>query len=105
MVRSTIVKSLDAERDLEELFDTIASDSGVQRAEAVLRRIERTLLNLADWPFIGRIRPELDGAPRAFSVWPWIVIYEPQPHERGIYVWRIVDGRRDLARLFRPPVR
>ncbi len=100
-----IIKSLDAERDLEELFDYIASDSGVQRAEAVLRRIERTLTNLADWPFIGRTRPDLDGSPRAFSVWPWIVFYEPQAKGAGIVVWRVVDGRRELPRLIRPPIR
>ena len=102
MTRPPIIKSLAAERDLEELFDYIASDSGVQRAEAVLRRIERTLTNLADWPFIGRVRPELDGSPRAFSVWPWIVFYEPQPKDKGIVVLRIVDGRRDLPRIVRP---
>lgn len=104
MPRSPIIKSLDAERDLEDLFDYIASDSGTQRAVAVLRRIDRTLKTLADWPFIGRVRPELDGEPRAFSVWPWIVIYEPQLQGRGIIVWRIVDGRRDLPRLVKPPL-
>jgi toxin ParE1/3/4 len=98
-----IICSLDAERDLSELFDYIAKDSGIQRAELVLRRIERTLEALADWPFIGRVRPELDGEPRSFSVWPWIVIYEPQATGRGIYVWRILDGRRNLPRVTRAP--
>jgi len=81
-----IVLSLAAERDLEELFDYIAGDSGVQRAELVLRRIEQTLINVADWPFIGRLRPELDGVPRSFSIWPWIAFYEPQPEGIGIFV-------------------
>jgi toxin ParE1/3/4 len=105
LAQPPILKSLDAERDLKDLFDYVAGDSGVQRAELVLRRIGDTLTNLATWPFIGRIRPELDGAPRAFSIWPWIVIYEPQPDGRGIIVWRIVDGRRDLPRLIRRPKR
>ena len=100
-----IVYSLDAERDLTELFDYIAQDSGVQRAELVLRRIERMLDTLAEWPFIGRVRPDLDGEPRSFSVWPWIVIYEPQPSGRGIYVWRVLDGRRDLPRVVCGPKR
>lgn len=95
------IYSLEAERDLTELFDDIAQDSGVQSAELVLRRIERTLDTLADWRFIGRVRPELDGEPRSFSIWPWIVIYEPQPTGRGIYVWRVLDGRRDLPRVVR----
>lgn len=104
MTRQLIVRSLDAEQDLVELFDYIASADGVQRAETVLRRIEQTLETLADWPFIGRVHPELDGAPRTFSVWPWVIVYEPQT-EKGIVIWRIVDGRRDLPNLVRPPAR
>jgi len=100
-----IIKSLEAERDLADLFYHIANDSGIQRAELILRRIEQTLETLADWPFIGRVRPELDGSPRAFSVWPWIVIYEPQEDAKGIVVWRILDGRRDLPALARKPRR
>jgi plasmid stabilization system protein ParE len=92
----SIVKSLQAERDLVALFDAIARDSGVERAEAILRRIEQTMTNLAAFPRIGRKRGDLDGAPRAFAIWPWLVIYEPIEDDRGILVWRIVDGRRDL---------
>jgi plasmid stabilization system protein ParE len=47
MAKAPIVKSLDAERDLAELFDYIALDSGVERAELILRRIDQTLGNLA----------------------------------------------------------
>jgi toxin ParE1/3/4 len=96
---SRIVLTLAAERDLDALFDYIANDSGPDRAEAVLTRIDDTLRNLALLPRIGRIRPDLDGAPRVFSVWPWIVIYEPLNADDGIVVWRVVDGRRDLPRL------
>jgi plasmid stabilization system protein ParE len=85
------------EHDLTDLFDYIAADSGVDRADAVLRRIGQTLESLAMFPRIGRVRDDLDGSPRAFSVWPWLVIYEPS--EDGIFVWRIIDGRRDIRRL------
>jgi plasmid stabilization system protein ParE len=88
-----IVKSLDADRDLDALFDYIACDSGVDRAEAILRRIDETLFNLAVMPRIGRIRHDLEGAPRVFSVWPWLILYEPLTAGTGI-----VDGRRDLTK-------
>jgi toxin ParE1/3/4 len=100
-----IAKSLDAERDLSDLFDYIARESGVDRAEMILRRIEQSLNILAELPLIGRVHRELDGAPRTFSIWPWIVIYEPEPSGNGILVWRIIDGRRDLPKLVRPPKR
>jgi toxin ParE1/3/4 len=98
LAASRIVLSRTAERDLNALFDYIARDSGVDRAEAVLRRIEATLANLAAMPRIGRVRPDLDGAPRAFSTWPWLVLYEPLGVRTGIVVWRVIDGRRDLTR-------
>jgi plasmid stabilization system protein ParE len=96
MARPSIVLSRDAESDLDALFEWIAIDSGVDRAEAILRRIDETLHLLADLPRIGRIRHDLDGAPRTFSVWPWVIVYEPS--STGIIVWRIIDGRRGLPR-------
>jgi plasmid stabilization system protein ParE len=101
MPQQRIVLSLDAELDLDLLFDWIARDSGVERAEAILRRIDETLDLIADMPRIGRVRYDLDGVPRTFSVWPWIIVYEPQSTGRGIVVWRVIDGRRDLPRHIR----
>ncbi|HEY1751896.1 MAG TPA: type II toxin-antitoxin system RelE/ParE family toxin [Caulobacteraceae bacterium] len=105
MTDQRIVLSLDAEADLTELFDWIATDSGIARAESILRRIEDVLDLIADTPLIGRVRTDLDGAPRSFAVWPWIVIYEPLADASGIVVWRVIDGRRDLPRHERPPRR
>jgi plasmid stabilization system protein ParE len=83
MPKHSVIKSLDAERDLTDLFDYIAADSGLDRAEAVLRRIDETLSLLSRMPRVGRVRTELDGSPRVFAVWPWLVIYGPQPDGRG----------------------
>jgi plasmid stabilization system protein ParE len=73
---SPIIRSLLAERDLVELFDYIAVDASEDRAEAVLRRIDQTLETLAFMPRIGRVRGDLVGSPRSFSIWPWLIIYE-----------------------------
>jgi plasmid stabilization system protein ParE len=81
-----IAKSFEAERDLSNLFNYIANESGVDRAEMVLRRIEQSLKVLAELPLIGRVHNELDGSPRTFSIWPWIVIYEPDATDKGILV-------------------
>lgn len=86
MVRPLVIRSLAAERDLSELFDYIAQDSGVERAELVLRRLDEAISNLAASPLIGRVHPELDGSPRVFALWPWLIAYEPRPTGRGIYV-------------------
>ena len=98
-----IVRTLDADRDLDSLFDWIARDSGLVRAEAVIRRIDDTISHIAAMPGVGRVRKDLDGAPRVFSVWPWLVIYEPLPGGAGIVVWRVLDGRRDLPNTVKRP--
>lgn len=89
-----IVLSLLAESDLAALFESIAGDSGTDRAEVVLHRLEDTLQNLASWPLIGRIRRDIDHASRVFAIWPWLVIYEP--HQDGILVLRVLDTRLDV---------
>jgi toxin ParE1/3/4 len=91
--------SVDAGQDLAELFRHIAKEDGVDRAEAILRRIEQVLDTLAAWPLIGRVRTELHGAPRIFSVWPWLIIYELRS-DGGIIVWRVLDSRRDIPALW-----
>jgi plasmid stabilization system protein ParE len=92
-----VFKSLAAEQDLADLFDYIAFEAGLDRAEMILRRIDQTLQILSDWPLIGRVRSDLDGEPRTFSVWPWLIIYEPREDGEGILVWRILDGRRNVS--------
>ena len=64
MAAGRLVISCQAGRDLDDLFDYIAADASVDRAEAILRRIGDTLSNLAFTPMIGRVRPDLEGQPR-----------------------------------------
>jgi plasmid stabilization system protein ParE len=92
-----------AREDLLDLFALVAEETGSERAELVLHRIHTVIAALADWPGIGRRRSDLDGTPRTFAVPPWLIVYEAQPGERGIFVWRVVDGRRDLTAVIHPP--
>lgn len=94
----------DSRQDLKDLFDYIAREDGPDRAQMVLRRLEAAMAALAEWPGIGRARRELEGTPRSFSVWPWLIIYEALPDGDGVYIWRILDGRPDLAAIIHPPV-
>jgi plasmid stabilization system protein ParE len=69
----------------------------------VFERIDETLELLAESPLLGRVREDLDGAPRSFVVLRWVVFYEARETGEGIYVWRVVDGSRDLYRLIKRP--
>jgi toxin ParE1/3/4 len=94
-----IVRSSTAARDLVDLYRYIAEQSGDHRAEAVLRRIETSLKLIADNPEIGRLRRDLNRQSRTFSIAPWIVIYTALPDGDGVFILRVVDGRRDLPQL------
>ena len=87
-----------AQRDLADLFDWITGETGPQAAAGALRRISRNVEILAAAPRIGRVREDLDGAPRTFAVWPWIVFYTPLEDGSGVLILRVLDGRRDLPR-------
>ena len=101
---ASAILSTAADSDLETLYFTVATENGTERAELILRRIQATIAALADWPRIGRCRDNLDGTPRVFAIPPWIIVYEAQPNGDGIYVWRVVDGRRDLQNTVHRPV-
>lgn len=95
----------ESRQDLLDLFALVAEETGLERAELILHRIHEVLSALADWPGIGRRRDDMDGTPRSFAVPPWLIIYEAQPENRGVQVWRVVDGRRDVPALVHPPRR
>jgi plasmid stabilization system protein ParE len=101
--RARYVLSLDADRDLDALLTYLATHSGADRAAAVFDRIDEILQLLAMTPTLGRVRRDLDGGPRSFAVMRWVVFYEPMESEDGIYVWRVIDGSRDLGRTVQRP--
>jgi plasmid stabilization system protein ParE len=95
-----ITYSAEAHTDLLSIQNYIAEKDGNARAAMVLGRIEEAIRLLAFMPGIGRTRAYLEPETRAFPVPPWTIIYAPRPDMDGIYVMRVVDGRRDLSMLF-----
>lgn len=95
----TAVKSADALRDFRRIYAWIAADSGVARAEAVLRRLNEVVQRLAKRPRLGRRRFDFQDDPYSFSAPPWVIVYEPLPDSGGILILRILDNRRDIAAL------
>ena len=65
-------------------------------------RIDRAMQRLAGRPAMGRVRSEYKGAPRSFSVSPWIIFYELLLGGSGIEVLRVLDSRREIDRLMGP---
>jgi toxin ParE1/3/4 len=100
-MRFDVVLTEDAERDLEELYDYIAEHDAPGKAAHVLGRIEETLKKLSRFPERGAHPKELlalgirDYRQTYFK--PYRVIY--RIIERRVYVYLIVDGRRDMQTL------
>ncbi len=99
-----ILRSPAAERDLEDIWLTIAADSpaaATRTLQAIAAKIER----LADHPRMGPRRPDIRPAARMAVEGPYLVLYETHPDTDdgqvdAVEIVRVVDGRRDLAILF-----
>jgi toxin ParE1/3/4 len=91
----------DAARDLEEISDYIAEHDDPSKANHVLDRIEEVVESLAMYPERGSHPKELlslgirDYRQTFFK--PYRVIYRIVGQR--VYVYLIVDGRRDLQTL------
>lgn len=91
----------DASRDLEELFDYIASHDSPEKADYVLDQIEKAFLSLSENPERGAYPKELLAIGlreyREIFFKPYRIIYRVMAE--NIYVMVIADGRRDMQRL------
>ena len=90
-----------AERDLEALYDYIAEHDTPGNAVRVLDHIEKALLSLSTFPERGSHPKELLALGireyRQILFKPYRMIYRVM--EQQVYVYLIVDGRRDMQTL------
>lgn len=100
-MRFEVVLTEDAARDLEELYDYIAEHDTPGNAAHLLDRIEETLEKLSTFPERGAHPRELLALGirdyRQIVFKPYRLIYRVM--ERRVYVYLIVDGRRDMQAL------
>ena len=88
-----------AQRDVRDIREFI-SDHSVAAAGRLMERLEIGFRNLADHPFIGRERPELGVDLRSRAVENYVIIYRPVAS--GVEIVRVINGARDISRLFQP---
>ena len=92
-----------AQNDLVSIASYIAEQSGRRAAEIVAARIDKSMRNLAFMPGIGGRRAYVESTSRIFAVSSWMIVYEILPESGGIFVQRVIDGRRDLSFVLRKP--
>jgi len=86
-----------AEKELDEIWVSIARER-LSAADKVTARIIQTLAVLADFPLLGRARPELREGVRGLPVGRYVIFYVAQPY--GVYVLHILWGGRDIRAIF-----
>ena len=89
--------SRQALRDLRDIEEFISDYNPIAAAQ-LLARIDDQFQLLADNPFIGRERTELGDALRSLRVENYVIIYRPA--DSGVAIARVVNGARDISRLF-----
>jgi toxin ParE1/3/4 len=99
-----VVVSPAAENDLEDIWAAIAAENP-SAATRLLRNIGAQIDRLAKHPRLGPRRPDIRPAARMLVVSPYLILFETHPDTdegpiREVEIVRVVDGRRDLTRLF-----
>ena len=86
-------------QDLIDIWTEIAKDSP-PAAERLLDRFEAAFTRLAEFPQIGRFRPDLVDLPvRFWTVGNYMIIYRAEGSP--IEIVRVVSGYRNVATLLR----
>ena len=91
----------DAARDLEEIVDYVASHDSAEKALRLLDLLEEKCESLSTHANRGHVPPELRKVGvseyREIHFKPHRIIYRVE--KREVYVYAVVDGRRDLRDL------
>lgn len=103
MITREVRLSEEAERDVESIYDYIATHDSIAAAEHVWAALEKTWTSLETLSERGNFPKEIaedgEGSYRELHWKPYRIIYRVDP---GIVtVYAIVDGRRDVRAFLR----
>ena len=84
--------------DLQAIWSTLSADS-ISAADRVIDALVQRFELLAEFPEMGKERPELAAALRSFPVGNYLVFYRITPEV--IEVVRVLHAARDLPTHFR----
>ena len=101
MKQHPVLLTEDAQTDLQELYDYFAEHDAPAKADAVLNKLEALVASLSNFPERGAVTKELRDVGirdyREVYFKPYRVIYRVMGSK--VFVYLIVDGRRDMQTL------
>jgi plasmid stabilization system protein ParE len=90
-----IIRSDPASEDLDGVWDYLAVESSPEIADIVVARLTKQCIAPPTIPIPTGSAPNFAASPGA-SMSEYAIFYEPLPEGDGIFVLRIIHGRRDL---------
>jgi toxin ParE1/3/4 len=87
-----------AQQDLEEIWLNLEAFGGIELADRRLASIQKKFLQLNQFPGLGRAREDLAPGLRSSPVNDVVIFYRSL--EGLLLIVRVIQGRRDLKRLF-----
>lgn len=85
-------------RDIEQIADYIARETGLAQADRFLTRLDAKFSKIALFPNLGRQRNEILPGLRSFPIDQYLILYIPA--NQDVDILRVVNGYRDLSALF-----
>ena len=95
---SRFLLTREAEIDLLEIESYITQHDGPRPARRVMEQLLDGIIKVAEMPGMGHRHADIpDPDVRVWIVHSWLILYDPQ--SRPVLIWRVIDGRRDIAGL------
>jgi toxin ParE1/3/4 len=85
-------------RDIEQIADYIARQSGLVQADRFLSQLDAKFAKIAKFPNLGRQRNEILSGLRSFPIDQYLILYIPV--DQNVDILRVVSGYRNLTELF-----
>lgn len=88
-----------ARGDLADIWDYVAEQSSLDRADHVLEKLHQAMGKVAETPNLGHPRADIaDETLRVYRVFSYLVIYRPETSP--LQIVRILHGARDIQAIF-----
>jgi toxin ParE1/3/4 len=98
MPRNKYVLSLEADNDLEKIFDYTFEEFGFNQAVKYLDEIAKVFVKIINTPEMGRIRNEIKKSLYSLPIGSHVVFYTIQSD--CIRIVRVLHGAKDLPKSF-----
>jgi toxin ParE1/3/4 len=84
--------------DMKEIADYLATQASFNQADQFLRKADQKFSKIAQFPNLGKVRPEILTGLRSIPLDNYLILYTVS--DDSVEILRVVSGYRNLAALF-----